>query len=141
MESITITRPVIVKVRVTESYKKAVAVEIQNAVQKIDMQMQHLEFQARRIITDLEKQNPNGVAAGREQIEVERRRKLDSRQKLVDKLKEIGKISPGEEMIHSRLESLVELRVGDLWEQVMGVEIILEDGKVIEIRQAGEKRI
>lgn len=141
MESITITRPVIVKVRVTESYKKAVAVEIQNAVQKIDMQMQHLEFQARRIITDLEKQNPNGVAAAREQIEMERRRKLDSRQKLVDKLKEIGKISPGEEMIHSRLESLVELRVGDLWEQVMGVEIILEDGKVIEIRQAGEERI
>lgn len=141
MESITITRPVIVKVRVTESYKKAVAVEIQNAVQKIDMQMQHLEFQARRIIADLEKRNPNGLAAAREQIEVERRRKLDSRQKLVNKLKEIGKLSPGEEVVHSRLESLVELRVGDLWEQVMGVEIILEDGKVIEIRQAGEERI
>jgi len=53
----------------------------------------------------------------------------------VEKLKEVGKLTPGEEVIHGRVESIVELKVGDDWNGVMGVEVVLEDGKVIEIRQ------
>lgn len=134
MQSVTITRPVLIKVKVTEGYKKAIAAEIQQAIGHIDMQLQHMEFQARRMIVEMEKQNPQGIPTARQQLEKERKTRLEARQKLLEKLKEIGNLAPGEEVVHAQVESIVELKVGDDWRQVIGVEVVLEDNKVIEIR-------
>jgi hypothetical protein len=46
---------------------------------------------------------------------------------------EIGAEVPG-----GQIESTLEIRVGDVWEEVIGgVEIVLEDGIVKEIRRPG----
>lgn len=137
MDKVTITRPVVVKVRVTDEYKKALAAEIQDAIKRLDVQLQHLEFQARRIVAELEKKNPQDVPVARQQMEQERSRRLEARQKLVEKLKDVARLTPGEEVIHGQVESIVEVKVGDDWRQVMGVEIVLQDSLVMEIRQTG----
>lgn len=138
MEAITITRPVLIKVRVTENYRKARAAALQGAVQRIDNQLQQLELQGKRIISQLEKQNPQAVLQTRQKIEEEKHGLLGTRQKLVEGLKEAGRWSVGEEVLDGRVESLVEIKVGDQWSAVMGVEVVLEDGLVVEIRSGGE---
>lgn len=138
MEGITITRPVIIKVRVTDKYKKTVAAEIQEAITRLDMQIQHLDFQARRLGAELEKHNPQGIAAAKH-MEQERQRKLEARRKMVEKLKETGKMAVGAEVVYGQVESLVDLRLGDDWLNLMSVEVLIEDGRVIEIRQGGTR--
>lgn len=137
MDCITITRPVIIKVRVTDNYKKSVAAEIQEAIARLDMQIQHLDFQARRLVAELEKHNPQGINAAKQHMEQERLKKMEARQKLVEKLKETGKLAVGAEIPYGQVESLVDLKVGDDWLNIMGVEVLVEDGKVIAIRQGG----
>ncbi|MBE3587454.1 MAG: YlqD family protein [Thermoanaerobacteraceae bacterium] len=137
MEQITITRPVVIKVRVTENYKRQLAGEIQEAIARLDVQMQHLEFQARRLTAEMERKDPRGVPAIRQKIEQERSGRLETRQKLLDKLKEITCLTPGEEIIHGRVESIVDIKRGDHWQQIMDVEIVLEDWVVKEIRSGG----
>lgn len=142
MESLTLIRPVLVKVKVTEGYKKAAAAELQDAVRRIELELQHLDFQEKRLISELEKKNPQGVSAARQHLEQERQRRVENRQKLIDKLKEVGQLALGSEVIYGKMESPVELRVGDDWRSVLGVEIVLQDGIVIAIRQgdAGKDR-
>lgn len=134
MGSIVITRPILIKIRVTENYKKEAVNELQQAIQKIDFQLQQLEFQHKRIVAELEKQDSKGLHSARQHVEEERQRHLDAHRKMLEKIKEIGGLAPGEEVIHGRVESMVELKVGDDWQKIVGVEVVLEDGVVSEIR-------
>lgn len=135
MQNLTLIRPVLVKVKVTEDYKKALAAELQEAIRRVELDLQHLDFQEKRLLAELEKKNPQGVPAARQDLDQERRRRLDSRQKLLDRLKEVGQLTLGAEVISGKMESPVEIEVGDDWRGVIGVEIILQDGIVCAIRQ------
>ncbi|MGQ9825335.1 MAG: YlqD family protein [Desulfotomaculales bacterium] len=135
MESLTITRPVLVKVRVTEGYKKALSAEVQEAVARLEKKLLHMDFQFRRVLADLEKNSPREVPEARRQFEAERRKTLEAKQKLLEKLKEIGAFVPGEEVVDGEVESMFEVRGGDDWGRVMGVEVVLEDGRVAAIRE------
>jgi DNA-directed RNA polymerase beta' subunit len=135
MEKITITRPVIIKHIVTADYKKKVAEELQQAVARIDLQIQHLDFHSRRLLAELEKRNPQGINAARQQLDKERAANIETRQNLLDKLKQTAKMAEGDKVVHGRAESIEEIRVGDDWLKFMSVEVIVRDGLVIEIRQ------
>lgn len=135
MKSLTLIRPVLVKVKVTENYKKALAAELQDAIRRVDLDLQHLDFQEKRMLSELEKKNPQGIPAAKQDLEQERQRRLEGRQKLIDRLKEVGQLAMGSEVIFGKMESPVELKVGDNWQEVIGVEIILQDGVVSDIRQ------
>jgi len=137
MESVTLIRPVLVKVKVTEEYKKAAAAELQEAVRRIELELQHLDFQEKRLISELDKKNPQGIPAARQHLEQERKRRAEGRRKLIDQLKEVGQLALGSEVVYGKMESPVELKVGDDWRKVLGVEIILQDGIVKAIRQGG----
>lgn len=57
-DSLTIKRPVIVKVKVTEGFKARMAAEIQENIKRLDAEMQQLEFQVKRMAAELEKKIP-----------------------------------------------------------------------------------
>lgn len=135
MQSLTLIRPVLIKIKVTENYKKALAVELQEAIRRVELDLQHLDFQEKRLLAEIEKKNPQGTPAARQDLDQERRRRLDSRQKLIDRLKEVGQLALGSEVIFGKMESPVEIEVGDNWGRVIGMEIILQDGVVCAIRQ------
>lgn len=137
MDSLTLIRPVLVKVQVTDEYKKAAAAELQEAVRRLEAEIAHLDFQEKRVVAELEKKNPAGIPPARQQLEQERKRRAESRQKALGQLKEIGQLPPGSEIVYARMESPVEIRVGDDWRKVLGVEVILKDGIVTAIRTGG----
>lgn len=136
MDSITVTRPVIVKVRVTDGYKKAAAAEVQDALARLDSRLEQLNLQYNRI-QEMEKKNPRQAAGGLQQIDAERQKVVEARRQLTERLKEIGRLAEGQEVVHGRVESVVEIKVGDHWGKLMSVEVVLQDGQVVEIRQGG----
>lgn len=130
---LTITRPVLVKVRVTEQYKKQLAMELQQSAARLERELQQLEFQSKKIL-ELAKKNPEGAEVALAKLEQEKHSRLDTRFKLLDKIKEVGKLINGTEVLQGKVESLVSVQVGDNWHELMQAEIVLEDGQVVEIR-------
>ncbi|RYD02749.1 hypothetical protein N752_23500 [Desulforamulus aquiferis] len=76
---LTITRPVLVKVRVTDSYKRALVQELQQSAGKLELEIQQLDFQAKKLL-EIAKKNPAGAEAARVQLEQEKHRRLDLEQ-------------------------------------------------------------
>ncbi len=137
METLTLIRPVLVKVKVTDSHKNVMVAELQEELKRVELELRHLDFQEKRLVSELEKKNPQGIPAVRHSLEEERRKRLESRKRLADRIRETGQLALGSEVIYSRMESLVEVNVGDEWSRITGAVIILEDGLVKEIRQGG----
>ncbi|HUW66236.1 MAG TPA: YlqD family protein [Spirochaetia bacterium] len=125
MERITVTSPVAVLVRVTAGYRLALQEELKAALQGLEREEVRISH-ARRSAKDGDKET-----AARES------RLLETRAGLVARFQEIEGLADGRLVLHGRLESLVEIRVGDRWQDVAGVEVVLEDGRVVEIRPAG----
>ncbi|MDA8211106.1 MAG: YlqD family protein [Clostridia bacterium] len=134
MGVLTIKRPVVVKARVTENFKMLAAAEVQEGIKKLEVELQQLEFHSKRMLAELEKQNPQGIAAAKQHLDSQRQKRLDSKNQLLGKLKEIGKWANGSEIVQGTLETITELKVGDTWSEVFGVEVILCDDKIVEIR-------
>ncbi|PKM82625.1 MAG: hypothetical protein CVU89_03755 [Firmicutes bacterium HGW-Firmicutes-14] len=133
-KGLTIKRPVLVKVKVTEDFKNKMAREIRDTMQKLDSELQQLDFQVKRIINELERKNPAGIPAAKQHIENEKQKRLQARGKLTEQLKNIGQVAIGSEIVQGTLESIAEINVGDDWEEIMGMEVLVCDNKIIDIR-------
>lgn len=134
MNSITLKCPVTIKAKVTEDLKKQLAAEIQDALKKADMELQQIEFHAKRMMADQAKQDAQGLVALRQQIDAEKQKRLDFKNHMVEKLKETAQLELGAEIVQGTLERIVEVSIGDDLTKVMNTEILLEDGKVISFR-------
>ena len=134
-EELTIKRSVLVKVKVTEGFKMNMAIEAQETIKKLDAELQHLDFQSKRMAAELEKKNPAGLPGAKQHIENEKQKRLQAKEKLTEQLRAIGKMAIGSEVVHGSLESFTQIKVGDDWGEVMGVEVVVCDGKIIEIRR------
>lgn len=133
---LTVKRPVVVKVRVTEPFKNKMAAEIQETLKKLDTEIQQLEFQLKRVTAELEKKNPAALPGTLQQIENERQKRLGAKGKLIDQLKQIGQVALGSEILQGTLESYTQVKLGDDWNEIMGMEIVVCDDKIVEIRRS-----
>jgi hypothetical protein len=52
MEAITLKCPITVKAKVTEKLKVQLAAELQEAIKKADMELQQIDFHAKRLMTE-----------------------------------------------------------------------------------------
>lgn len=132
---LTIKRPVIVKVKVTNGFKNQMAAEIQESIKKLDSELQQLDFQIKRMVVELEKRNPQGIPAARQHVETEKQKRLQAKNKLTEQLKNIGLLAIGSEVVQGSLESITEVNIGDDWNDIMGVEVVVSDNKIIDIRR------
>lgn len=139
-EGLTIKRPVIVKVKVTENFKKEMRLELQEALVKVDAELQQIDFQLKRMLIELDKRNPNGIPSARQQVEIERQKRLQAKANLVEQQKNLEKIAIGSEVPQGSMESIVEINVGDDWRDIMGVEVVICDNNIIEIRRSNYEK-
>ncbi len=134
MDFITVTRPVIVKVLVTAAYKKALAAEMHGKLAELEGRIEQFGLYYKKI-SESEKNNPK--QSGLQQIEVEIQKLMEKKGQLAERLREVGQLAEGQEVVHGRVESFVDINIGDRWADVMFSEVILKDGIVVEIRQGG----
>jgi len=129
-------RPVAYIVLVTEQFRQQMEQELTAAAQQIEQQVEQMEFQARRYLTDLQRTNLSQAMAVRDQIEAEKQKQQRVREELLNRVEEIKKLPDGAEFLRGTLEGLVEVKPGDDLSRVLGeAAIVVRDDVVVEIRE------
>lgn len=133
---ITLTRPVLIKAIVTESFKRLYIQELEDASKRVDMLIQQIDTQIRR--TELERQLSPQSRAVRQQLELERARQEGTKAELQMRLREAEALELNSEFPQGTVESLVEVSIGDnLFNRIGRTEIVVKDGIIMEIRGEG----
>lgn len=130
--SLKIVRPITVRVIVTEKLKEKLVFDLQHALQRVDGELQQIEYQSIKMQNDIEKVNPQRATAIRNQLDTEKLKRQDTRRELLEKLKAIAALEIGQEQVHSTVDSIFEVNVGDTWQHA--VEIVIKDDLIVEIR-------
>lgn len=130
--SLTVKCPVTVKVRVTDRWKLRVAGELQEALRRTEQELAQLEGQLRRL------QGAGEQEAWREHAQNEMRRRQERKSQILEQLRHLARLEPGTEVVQGQVEGLACVVVGDRWDQVTALEVVLEDGVVVEIRTGRE---
>ena len=134
MDSMTLKCPVTIKAKVTEELKQRLIAETEEALQGVELELQQIEFHAKRLLAEQAKQDAQGLVALRQQIEAEKQKRLEFKNEMLAKLKATQELELGSEIVRGQLERVVDVKVGDDLNQIMGSEILLEDGKVLAFR-------
>jgi hypothetical protein len=138
MASLTITRPILLHVIVTEQFKQEMEAELQGAADTTQQRLDQIDFQARRILADLQRTDLTQAMQVRQQIEAEKGRHQSAREELLERIKEVRELALGSEFSRGTLEGMVEIKEGDnLYDKLGRTEIVVKDGVVVEIREPG----
>jgi len=131
---ITVSRPVVIKAVVTESFKRLYIQDLEEAMKRVDAIVQQIDTQIRR--AELERQVSPQSRAVRQQLELERARQEATKAELSMRLREAQELALNSEFPQGTMESLVEVSVGDnLFDKIGRTELVVKDGIVLEIRE------
>jgi len=119
----------------TDKMRSSLEEEYQNTIQRMEIELEQLEFQSKKMLQDSAKKGPEAYRIVHERLQKEGKSRKDKINHMKELQKQLRLLPEGSEMVHSQVESEVEVNVGDHWDKLMGkTEIIIEDGIVIEIR-------
>ncbi len=135
-DSVSIKREVILRAIVTEALKTDLDREFGMAIDELDRQITRLDIGARQYVTDLQRTDIQQAMAVRQQIEGEKKRIQQSKDDLIQRRRQVEGLEVDAEIIRGTIESNVDIKVGDnLQTALRGVEIVLKDDEVIDIRE------
>ena len=134
MDTITLKCPITIKAKVTEDLKHKLAGDIKENINKVDMELQQIAFQSKRMMEEQAQIDAQGLPALRQHIEAENQKRLDYKNQMLAKLKETENLEIGAEISQGTLEQIITVKVGDDLHEYMSAEILLEDGKIIAFR-------
>lgn len=136
---VLIRTEVTVKAVVTDEWRRRLAAEAQEALRRVESELEKLGFQLKRVVAEREKTPSTELAALAEKLEHDLLRRQDLRLQLLDRLKSVARLQPGELVVQGNAEGLVPVKPGDRWEQVVNTEIVLKDGVVVAIIAGGNE--
>ena len=134
MQSMMVRLPINIKAKVTEKLKRELNNEFTANLKNVEYELEQIEFHGKRMLAEQAKQDAQGLPALREQIEAERAKRLEAKNELEAKIAATEKLELGAEIMRGNMERVYELKVGDVLDEIIGAEILLEDGKVIAFR-------
>lgn len=134
-------RAINIKVVVTPRWKEEVQAQLQNQINRLDGQLQQLETQGQRAVTEVQKQG-NGddatvaqqVSAIQNQINQNKSKILEKKNQALQQLQQVQMLEMDQEVGQGQLESFFTVQQGDNLVKKMQVEILLKDGVIEEIR-------
>lgn len=135
MQSMMVRLPINIKAKVTEKLKRELNNEFTANLKNVEYELEQIEFHGKRMLAEQAKQDAQGLPALREQIEAERAKRLEAKNELEAKIAATEKLELGAEIMRGNMERVYELKVGDVLDEIIGAEILLEDGKVIAFRE------
>ncbi|MGB9769463.1 MULTISPECIES: YlqD family protein [Caldisericum] len=137
MSVLHLKQNVIVKVIVTEKFKEDFKRELSRQLETAESKARELKSSlARLVIESAGIQNPTYVESLKARIEEERMLQEAIASDLREKLKEVDALPIDSIYPYTVIEGLVDIDVGDnLFKKIAGVEVIIKDGVVIEIKE------
>ena len=141
-QNLLLKRPVTVKVIVTPKWQEEAQQQLQAQISQADKQVQQLEMQGQRAITELQKQatTPPGPQVSQQidnvQIQVNQQKSqiLEKKNQFLQQIQQIQTLQEGQEVVQAQMESFFRVEKGDNLVEKLKVEIVLLDGIVQEIR-------
>lgn len=128
-----------VKAVVTDEWRRRLAAEAQEALRRVESELEKLGFQLKRVLAEREKTPSAELAALAEKLEHDLGRRQELRLQLLERLKSVARLQPGELVTQGNTEGLVPVQPGDRWEQVVNTEIVVKDGVVVAITAGGNE--
>jgi len=142
MKPLTLKRNVTIKAIVTPRLKEEMMTQLQTILGQADRQLEQLEFQGKRAISEIERSNikPLGPEARtqiesiRTQVNEQKNQLLQQKNQLLQQLSQVTSWEMSQEVVQGQVESFFDVQTGDSLVDKMNVEIVLEDGIIKEIR-------
>lgn len=134
MESISLQCPVTIKVKVTEKFRNKMLEKMNKELEEVSLKLSKIDIQRKKFIEEHEQDNPQQVAAIVQRMEVDKAKGLKVRDKLTQDIADMKHLGLGAEIIQGTMHHILNVKVGDKMPEVMNSEIVIEDGKIIEIR-------
>ena len=135
MDSISIKVPVTVKAKLTEKLRTKMRTEMEEGISRAELELQQIGIQEKRVMQEAEQGDLTPQAIDHiNRIRQERQRRMEYVEQTRAQLEELEKFAEGAEIIQGTIERQVEAKVGDDMRELMNVEILVEDDKIIAIR-------
>lgn len=135
MDEMQILVPVAVKSKLTEALKTTLLNEINTNLSRVEHDMAQLEFQANGRIAEQAKVNIQAASQLRAQFEAQKAQMQQVKEKLTSDKEHLEKLTIGAELNRAPINRLVTIHVGDDMNNIVGGEILVEDGKIIAFRE------
>ena len=135
-------RAVNIKAIVTPRWKDEVQMQLQAQINQVDSQLQQLDMQGQRAISEIQKQSlqPPGPQTIQQidniQLQVNQKKSelLEEKNQSLQNLQQVQMLEFDQEVTLSQMEGFFNIDIGDNLVSKMQVEILLRDGVVEEIR-------
>ncbi|MEM7772714.1 MAG: YlqD family protein [Cyanobacteria bacterium P01_E01_bin.6] len=138
-------RAINIKVVVTPRWKEEVQAQLQNQINRLDGQLQQLETQGQRAISEVQKkaegedpivaqQVSSQVSSIQNQVNQNKSKILEKKNQALQQLQQVQMLEMDQEVGQGQLESFFTVNQGDNLVKKMQVEILLKDGVIEEIR-------
>lgn len=135
-ESLNIIRKVLVKSVVNEKLRTLLEKELVGNLDAVRSDLAGLQKYREDFIAQCRLKDIKPDYDILKKMAMEEERFKNSQAQLEKRIDEVDKLADGEEYTHGTVDSNMAVNVGDNWHSVMtGVEVILADGIVQEIRQ------
>lgn len=135
MDEMQILVPVAVKSKLTEALKTTLLNEINTNLSRVEHDMAQLEFQANGRIAEQAKVNIQAASQPRASFEAQKAQMQQVKEKLTNDKEHLEKLAIGAELNRAPINRLVTIHVGDDMNNIVGGEILVEDGKIIAFRE------
>lgn len=135
MDEMQILVPVAVKSKLTEALKTTLLNEINTNLSRVEHDMAQLEFQANGRIAEQAKVNIQAASQLRAPFEAQKAQMQQVKEKLTNDKEHLEKLAIGAELNRAPINRLVTIHVGDDMNNIVGGEILVEDGKIIAFRE------
>lgn len=142
MDMISLKVPVTIKAKLTEKLKEKIIGDLEEGIKRAELEVQQLNIQEKRVMQEnqpQDAQNPTPEEIQRFQaiqahFGEERQKRLQYREEALARKEETEKLVLGAEIVQGTLERQVDVHIGDDMRDLMNVEVLVEDDKIIAIR-------
>lgn len=122
--------PVTIKAKLTEKLRERLVGEFSKVAEQMELEIKQVEIDRKRELDN----NPQHVERINQFFGNEIGQRQHRRSEALARKEAVEKLALGAEITQGTLEREVELKVGDNMREIMNVEVLIEDDKIIAIR-------
>ncbi len=133
MDSVMVQVPVAIKAKLTEKLKARIIEDLNKGIEEAELEMKQINIQQDRALQE-QGDTPQREASIRRHFGQELQRRQQFHFESIARRDNLEKLAIGAEIMQGTLQRQVELKIGDDMRDIMNVEVLIEDDKIIAIR-------
>jgi hypothetical protein len=133
---VQIARKVLLKVVVTDDFKKRYASQLKGLQDEVNVELEKIKTTEQQFLLKVNNMDYNYVMQVREQLEREKATRENTIKELNERMKEMEGMTVDSVFTQGTLDSYVDLKVGENLENKLGrAEIVIKDGVIQSINE------